>query len=105
MPTADLGRRRSPRAALDLPVTLARPKGTTIAGRSVDVGLAGMRVCADRPLAIDELLAFEVTLDGSSPLAGRARVLREHQHSIYALNFENLRPDAVDRLSRLVSGA
>jgi hypothetical protein len=102
MPTPEPVRRRAPRATVDLAVTLVRPKGSPIASRSVDVGLGGMRVTCRRPLTIDERLAFELAPTDSPPLAGRARVLREHLNGVYALQFESLPPEVAERLSRLV---
>jgi hypothetical protein len=84
-----------------LPVTLARKKGNAIASRSVDVGLGGMCVSVERPLTVDEALSFELVLDDGSRIAGRARVLREQTHRVYALGFERLPPDAMDGLTRL----
>ena len=97
--------RCSPRALVSLGVTLARTKGTPLATRTVDVGVGGMRVSADRPLTIDERLSFDLVLDGGSRVAGRARVLREERHRVYALCFEALGQDATASLSRLVDAA
>src|SRR3954452_8933887 len=95
--------RCSPRATVSLGVTLARTKGTPLATRTVDVGVGGMRVSADRPLTIDERLNFDLVLAGGSHVNGRARVLREERRSVYALCFEGLGQDATASLSRLVA--
>src|SRR3954469_8560211 len=95
-------RRFSPRATVSLGVTLARGKGAPRATRTVDVGVGGMRVSADRPLTIDERVSFDLVLDGGTHVNGRARVLREERHRVYALCFEALGQDATASLSRLV---
>src|SRR3954453_17312105 len=108
--------RCSPRALVSLGVTLARTKGTPLATRTVDVGVGGMRVAADRPLTIDERLSFDLVLDGGSRgggrgrgrarrAAGRARGRGEDGHRVVALCFEGLGQDATASLSRLVDAA
>jgi len=95
-------RRSSPRAAVCLGVTLARRHGNPLTTETVDVGIGGMRVTAMRPLAIDELLSFELAVDGTS-VAGRARVMREERQNVYALCFEELGDEATHMLLRLVA--
>src|SRR3954452_23100887 len=97
--------RCSPRATVSLGVTLVRGKGSPLATRTVDVGVGGMRVSADRPLTIDERVSFDLELDGGAHVNGRARVLREERHRVYALCFEPLAPDATASLSELVDAA
>jgi hypothetical protein len=104
MPSPTSLRRTAPRAAVELPVTLVRGRGKPIASRTVDVGRGGMRVCSERPLGIDELLAFDL-LWQDTHLEGRARVLREDIGSTYALRFEPLGAQATDALGRLLGGA
>jgi hypothetical protein len=99
----DLLRRAAPRAVIELPVALVRPHGNAVPSRTVDVGPGGMRVRCDRPLHIDELLAFDLDCPGAQ-VSGRARVLREHVGSTYALRFEWLGPDAMVALRRLAAG-
>ena len=93
-------RRAAPRAAIELPVTLARRHGNPILSRTLDVGPGGMRVCSDRPLGIDEVLTFDLDCAGAR-VGGRARVLREHVGRTYALRFEALPDQARDALLRL----
>jgi hypothetical protein len=100
--TPDDNRRSSPRAAICLGVTLARRHGNPVRTETVDVGLGGMRVWAKRPLTIDELLSFELAVDGT-PVAGRARVMREERRHVYALCFEELGDEATHMLLRLVA--
>src|SRR3954447_6914291 len=95
--------RCSPRALVSLGVTLARTRGNPLATRTVDVGVGGMRVAADRPLTVDEQVTFDLVLAGGAHVAGCARVLREEKHCIYALCFVGLAQEATQSLSRLVS--
>jgi len=86
---------RSPRAQVAMPCTLRRPKGSPIAAQTLNVGSGGMLVTCARPLAIDEQVDFDlVTLD--LPVCGRARVLRQQLHDVYALCFDGL-PDEMQR--------
>jgi hypothetical protein len=88
--------RRSPRVRVEKPCTLHRRTGSPIQGRTVDLGPGGMRVCTSRPLAPDEVLRFE--LEG---IDGRARVLRQQSHDMYAVRFEMLGEPARAELHRL----
>jgi PilZ domain len=92
--------RRSPRTQIEMPCTLHRRSGSPIQGRTVDLGPGGMRVCTKRPLAADETLRFE--LQG---IDGRARVLRQQSHDIYAIRFEMLGESALAELQRLTVSA
>jgi hypothetical protein len=102
--TSPTSRRRAPRAVVELPVTLVRGRGRPIASRTVDVGRGGMRVCSERPLGIDELLAFDLVWHDAH-VEGRARVCREDVGSTYALRFETLHAQAADALGRLLGAA
>jgi hypothetical protein len=88
--------RRSPRVRVEKPCTLHRRTGSPIQGRTVDLGPGGMCVCTSRPLAPDEVLRFE--LEG---IDGRARVLRQESHDMYAVRFEMLGEPARAELHRL----
>ena len=87
-----------------LPVTLMRKKGSAIPCQSVDVGVGGMCVTAERPLSVDEALTFRLSVDGADPLTGQARVLREQTHRVYALRFERLPLAAAHAIAQLVDG-
>jgi hypothetical protein len=89
--------RRSPRARIAMPCTLHRRSGSPITGRTVDLGPGGMCVCTSRPLATDEVLRFELQLG----IEGRARVLRQQGHDMYAIRFELLGEPARTELHRL----
>jgi PilZ domain-containing protein len=92
--------RRSPRVRIEKPCTLHRRTGSPIEGRTVDLGPGGMRVCTSRPLAPDEVLRFE--LEG---IDGRARVLRQQGHDMYAIRFEVLAEPARAELHRLAAAS
>lgn len=91
-------RRATPRVAITLDLMLLRSKGKEVSGRTIDLSAGGMRVATDRPLAVDEVLRFDMGLDGTQrrQLDGRARVLRMQGPNVYALRFEDL--DETDRL-------
>jgi hypothetical protein len=58
-------------------------------------------VHAIRPLAVDEVLEFE--LHGRGRINGRARVLREPAYRIYALRFEKLGDEARAEIAALAA--
>jgi hypothetical protein len=90
-------RRRESRTEMAVECTLKRAKGAPIRCETVDVGPGGMAVCSVRPLAADELVAFDL-----EAVQGQARVLREQGYHVYALRFEALREEARAGLERLV---
>ncbi len=98
-------RRRQRRATVQFAVTLSRPHGGPIPGRTLDLGLDGTRVITRRPLRVDELLQFDLSLgEAGSEVHGRARVLRQHSPSAYALRFEDVAGAGAQALERLVAG-
>ncbi len=103
MPFAPPSRRLSQRVRIDLSVTLVRSRGMPVQGRSVDLGRGGMRVLCARPLRIDDLLGFELTLPGGACVSGQARVLREDVRLTYGLRFEGLAPEAAEALARALA--
>ncbi len=83
------------------PCTLTRhAAGSPIACRTIDVGTTGMRLTTGRPLAIDELVAFDLLL-GTTHIDGKARVIRQERPDVYALRFDRLTPP----MSRLLQDA
>lgn len=99
-------RRASMRVVAAVDLTLSRGKGNLIMGRTVELGLGGMRVATARPLAVDEVLTFDFALDGhDSTVSGAARVLREYARQTYALRFETLTAEDSALLSSFVSTA
>ena len=78
------------RAELTLECVLRRRTGSEISVRKVNVGPGGMCVTTQRPLAIDEVLDFDLPLAGTEHVDGRARVVRQERHDRYALRFEGL---------------
>jgi PilZ domain len=85
-----------------LPCVLRRRTGSAISVQTVNVGPGGMCVTTQRPLAIDEVLDFDLPLAGSEHVDGRVRVLRQERYSVYALRFEELPAPARERLQALV---
>ena len=79
----------APRARIELPCTLRRRAGSAIPARTIDLGPAGMRLTAERPLAADETVNFDLA-NLRMRVAGLARVLRQQRADVYALRFERL---------------
>jgi hypothetical protein len=94
-------RRRLPRTEIALPCTLSRRSGSAINAETVNLGPGGMRIRTPRPLALDEVLSFDIP---EQSVDGRARVLRQEGVSTYALRFESLVEPARERLSALIAG-
>ena len=94
-------RRRSWRTEISLECTLSRRTGKVVEARTLDLGPGGMRISTNRPLAVDEVLEFE--LPERARINGRARVLREHGYRIYGLRFEKLGEEARAELSALAT--
>ena len=95
-------RRAAPRFPLAVDCVLRRSKGAPISARTVDVGPGGMSVTCERPLATDEVVHFDLPLDGGT-MDGDARVLREQAYHVYALRFEALADPAREQLRALAS--
>lgn len=104
-PRATPERRKSPRVEMALSCTFSRRNGSIVSGHTIDVGPGGMRVSTIRPLAVDEVLDFELPPDGLGPVIGRARVMRQQTYGIYAMRFERLADAALARLQELADGA
>jgi hypothetical protein len=98
-------RRRVSRSDLALPCVLRRRTGSAISVETVNVGPGGMCVSTNRPLAIDEVLDFDLPLAGAGSVDGRARVLRQEGHGVYALRFEGLREPTRERLQAFTAGS
>lgn len=86
---------RAPLAQIALPCMLRRNTGSPIGAQTLVVGPRGMHVCSPRPLALDETIAFDLP-DLEMRVSGRARVLRQERHNVYALRFEGL-PEPMTR--------
>jgi hypothetical protein len=97
----ELERRRSPRTPMEVECTLRRRVGKPIQARTRDVGPEGMCLCSPRPLAVDELLAFDLDLAGEPHLDGTVRVLRQQDVELYAVRFEVLSEPKRGRLREL----
>jgi hypothetical protein len=88
-------RRSHPRIPVILDAHLERRVGNSVPAQTRDLCLHGTRIVTERPLAVDEELTVDLTLDDTTHLRLPSRVLREHHHSTYALRFEHL--DAEDQ--------
>ncbi len=104
MDTQGLQRRTQPRREMHVACTLTRRKGGPILCETLDLGPGGMRVTTNRPLAVDEVVHFDLPLHDDR-VDGDARVLREHAPNVYALRFEGLASDAASRIETLVAPA
>lgn len=104
MTDTPVSRRSGPRAKVDLPVTLVRAHGNPVSGRTLDLGAGGMRVRAARPLQVNEMLTFDLAVEGEGHVEGHCRVLREQAANCYAVGFEHL-PPAVRACFERVVGA
>ena len=96
-------RRRSWRTSINAECVLSRKTGKLIEAKTTDIGPGGMRVHTTRPLAIDEMLEFE--LPALARINGRARVLREQAYRVYALRFEKLGDEARAEIASLAAAA
>ncbi len=94
-------RRRSWRTAVSFDCRLSRRTGKLVEAKVIDIGPGGMRVHTGRPLAVDEVLEFE--LPERMRINGRARVLREQAYRIYALRFEKLGDEARAEIASLTA--
>lgn len=92
------------RARIALPCILRRRTGSPIPARTIELGPGGMRVTAQRPLADDETVDFELP-NLEMRIAGRARVLRQQRPHVYALRFERLPEPMNRRLHAIASRA
>ena len=88
---------------MQLDCVLTRSKGSPITCHTIDVGPGGMCVETDRPLGVDEVLHFDLPVQGTH-VDGDARVLREHGPNVYALRFETMRDEATPHLGTLLAG-
>ena len=95
-------RRRTVRAELALTCVLRRRTGSAINVRTLNVGPGGMCVATSRPLAIDEVLQFDLPIEETDHVDGQARVLRQEGFGVYALRFEGLADPLRERLQALI---
>jgi hypothetical protein len=98
----DMEQRRSPRTQLSLTLVLTRHKGGPVSGQTIDVGAGGACVATDRPLRVDELLAFDLALDGEGHVDGHCRVLRQEGLNQYALRFEDVDAATAELISGVI---
>jgi hypothetical protein len=81
---------RPAQQAVELPCTLARLGGSPIVAETIDLGTTGMRLTTARPLAVDEMVAFDLPVRESDHICGQARVVRQERPNVYALRFDRL---------------
>jgi hypothetical protein len=74
------------RRAISVRCTLTRAAGSPIGARTIDLGTTGMRVATERPLAVDEMVAFELPC-GDVSIRGQARVVCQERPDVYAIRF------------------
>lgn len=92
------------RHPVSLVCLLARAAGSPIAARTSELGMTGMRVVVERPLALDETLSVQLG-DDEAPITGRARVVCQHRSDAYTLRFEPLSEPIARRLQEVVEQA
>lgn len=80
---------------VELPCTLRRATGSPIAASTNDLGPSGMLITTKRPLAIDEVVMFDLALRDAGHLDGQARVVRQQGLAQYGMRFERLPEDAL----------
>jgi hypothetical protein len=86
-----------------LPCVLRRRTGSAITAETVNVGPGGMCIATPRPLALDEVLEFDLRLADAGRVDGRARVLRQEGYGAYAMRFEALVEASRERLEGLAA--
>lgn len=85
----------APRAQIALPCQLSRRTGSPIPAQTLVLGPRGMRVCSPRPLALDEMIGFDLP-NLNMRVTGSARVVGQERANVYALRFEGL-PEPMTR--------
>jgi PilZ domain len=88
---------------LAVPCLLRRRTGSAISVETVNLGPGGMCILTKRPLAIDEVLEFDLSVAGTDHVDGHVRVLRQEGHGMYALRFEDLQAPTRERLQTLLA--
>ena len=89
---------RLTRRAIALRCTLTRGAGSPISACTIDLGPTGMRVTTERPLAVDETVAFDLPC-GDVRIRGDARVVCQERPDVYAVRFGRL-PQPMERCLR-----
>ncbi len=86
------------RRTIALRCTLTRVAGSPISACTIDLGPTGMRVTTERPLAVDETVAFDLPC-GDVSINGHARVVCQERPDVYAVRFGRL-PQPMERCLR-----
>jgi len=100
---SDPGPQRLGHRPVELPCTLSRDTGGPIAAETIDLGLTGMRLTTARPLAIDEMVAFDLPVR-EAHIRGQARVICQERPDVYALRFNRLTQPMAHCLQDVVTG-
>lgn len=95
-------RRRDPRTQVRLDCMLTRRRGSPVVCHTIDVGPSGMCVETERPLGVDEVLHFDLPVQGAH-VDGDARVVRDQGRNVYALRFVTMPHDTALQLDTLTS--
>ena len=98
-------RRRSPRAAAPVDVTVAAPERPTHTLQALDLSRGGVRVILRQPseLIVGEHVEVEVRLEDGSAVPATGQVTRVDEHAGYAVvRFDDLPSDRRDHLDRFV---
>jgi PilZ domain-containing protein len=92
------------RQAVAQPVRIARPDGETLAARTVDISLGGVRVRDSRGLELDEQVVATIWLDEFGEIEATGRVVRrDPDHEGHALAFDPLGRCNESRLSHFLA--
>jgi hypothetical protein len=87
---------------VDIPCTLQRGAGSPINAATIELRETGMRLTSTRPLAIDEMLSFDMPVHDAH-ICGRARVICQERPDVYALRFDRLSQPMARCLHEVVS--
>lgn len=91
-----------PPRPISLACVLARAAGSPISARTIELGTTAMCVVAERPLALDETLSFELSGDDGR-IAGQARVVCQERSDAYRLRFARLSEPMARSLREVVA--
>jgi hypothetical protein len=89
VPNPGAAPRRPSQQPVQLPCTLKRGAGSPIGAHTIDLGPTGMRLTTERPLAVDETVAFDLPVC-EEHICGQARVVSQERPDVYALRFDRL---------------
>jgi|GEM_PF-2131440 len=89
----DSAQQRAEHQPVRLACTLTRGAGSPITAETIDLGTTGMRLQTERPLAVDEMVAFDLPVgEQDEHVRGQARVVGQERPGVYSLRFDRLTP-------------